>query len=187
MAHVVLAYCLSGGNELPCKPCAAFHDMRGYTSGKTRDLEGNRVDPKELAFIAARVIDEKQGQQVMVADVSKVADITDFFVIATARNRRMVDSLIDDVEEALKAFGAEPISIEGREESTWALIDYGSVIVHIFQEEAREFYRLERLWGDAEYYDLVDGELIARDTHAPVPMEASRVQPDPYAEPAERS
>lgn len=144
------------------------------------------MDPKQIAFTAARVLDEKQGEQVVVANVSKIADITDYFVIATARNRRMVDSLIDDVEEALKAMGAEPLSIEGREECTWALVDFGPVIVHIFQEEARDFYRLERLWGDAEYFDVVDGEIEARDASAPVHIESSRVQHDPYEDPADR-
>ena len=121
------------------------------------------LEAQDLAFAAARVIDEKHGTAIRVIDVRGIADIADFFVIATASNRRLVDALIDDVEEALKPLGADPFSIEGREECTWALIDYGTVIVHVFQPQTRDYYRLERLWNDAPSYDVIDGEIIARE------------------------
>lgn len=120
------------------------------------------MEPKELAFEAAHLLDDKKATDVVVADVSEVADITDFFVIATAGNRRQVDSLVDDLEERLAVLGEKPFSIEGREECTWALVDYGPVIVHVFQPDARSYYRLERLWGNARFYDMVEGELVER-------------------------
>ena len=139
------------------------------------------MDPKELAFTAANIIDDKKGEDIVVADVSKVADITDFFVIATASNNRQVDSLIDFVEEGLKPLGADPLQIEGREECSWALIDYDPVMVHIFQPAARSFYRLDKLWGDATFYDMVDGELVEREGHRVEESEPSRVAtPSPY-------
>lgn len=120
------------------------------------------MEPKDLAFAAARVLDQKKAEAVVIADVSKVADITDYFVIATGNTKRHVDSLVDDVEEALHVCDEDPQSIEGREECTWTLMDYGPVIVHIFQPQARSFYRLENLWKDATYYDVVDGEIVER-------------------------
>lgn len=120
------------------------------------------MEPKDLAFAAAHVLDDKKATDVVIADVSEVADITDFFVIATGTTNRHVDSLVDDVEDTLKLEGAEPIAIEGREECSWALIDYGPVIVHLFQPQARQFYRLEHLWANARYYDVVDGEIVER-------------------------
>lgn len=124
------------------------------------------MEPQELAFAAAHILDDKKGENVVVIDVSKVADITEYFVIATANSNRLVDALIDYVEEGLKPYGADPLQIEGREQCSWAIMDYGSVMVHIFQPDARSFYRLERLWGDATFYDLVDGEIQKRSHEA---------------------
>ena len=80
--------------------------------------------------------------------------VTDYFVIATAANSRQVDAIIDEIEEKVAdAYGEHPFSIEGRDQRTWILMDYGSVLVHIFTGETRKFYSLERLWGDAKKID----------------------------------
>ena len=74
----------------------------------------------------------------------------DYFVIATGANARQVDTIVDEVEEKVAAaYGEHPFSIEGRDQRTWILMDYGSVVVHVFTPEARDYYRLEKLWGDA--------------------------------------
>ena len=81
-----------------------------------------------------------------MSDILRIADV---FVLATGNSRRQVQALADSVDEALRDHGRRPIRVEGRTEGEWALLDYGDVVVHLFQPEMREFYSLERLWGDA--------------------------------------
>ncbi len=118
------------------------------------------MEPKDLALEIARIIDDRQGHDIVILDLREKSDITDYFVIATGDNNRMVDAIVDEIENRLRPSGIYAFSIEGRQDNTWDLMDFGSVIVHIFQPETRDFYRLERLWGDAPHADLVDGELV---------------------------
>ena len=88
-------------------------------------------------------------------DLTELSDVCDYFVLATGTNNRQVDSIVDEIEEKVAAAcGEHPFSIEGREQKTWMLMDYGSVVVHVFTPEARDFYRLEKLWGDAPQLPL---------------------------------
>ncbi|MDH3498623.1 MAG: ribosome silencing factor [Acidimicrobiia bacterium] len=103
----------------------------------------------ELAIMAAEAIDDKKGTDVTLLDVSEILRIVDVFVIATGTNRRQVQALADAVEERLRDLGRRPLRVEGRSEAEWALLDYGDIVVHLFQPAVREFYSLERLWGDA--------------------------------------
>lgn len=113
------------------------------------------VTPLELARVAAAAADEKKATDICLIDVSKSSDICDYFVIASAANRRLADAIVDEIEERVRLnCNEKPFSIEGREELTWTLIDYGSVVVHIFQPGARDYYRLDKLWGDAPRVEL---------------------------------
>ena len=95
------------------------------------------------------------AEDICIIDLTELSDVCDYFVLATGNNTRMVDAIVDEVEEKVaKAFGEHPFSIEGREERNWILMDYGSVVVHSFTPEAREYYRLEKLWGDAPVIEL---------------------------------
>ncbi|MBS5449639.1 MAG: ribosome silencing factor [Coriobacteriia bacterium] len=125
------------------------------------------VEPLELVSNICRIIDEKQGSDVVVQDLRGLSDITEYFVIASAANNRLVDAIADEIENSLRPLGERAFAIEGREECTWVLMDFGSVLVHLFQPEARAFYRLERLWGDAPRATVVDGELGAFEGEAP--------------------
>lgn len=108
------------------------------------------VTPLELARVAADAADEKKATDICLIDISNTSDICDYFLIASAANRRLADAIVDEIEERVRLnCNEKPFSIEGREELAWTLIDYGSVVVHIFQPEAREYYRLDKLWGDA--------------------------------------
>ena len=119
--------------------------LRTAASASSRGIEAEAV-----AREAARALDAKKAENVEVLDLTELSDVCDYFVIATGMNNRHVDTLVDEVEEKVaEACGEKPFSIEGREERSWILMDYGSVIVHVFTEEAREYYRLEKLWGDA--------------------------------------
>lgn len=91
----------------------------------------------------------------MLIDVSETSDICDYFLICTAANSRLADSVIDEVEEKVGINCAQkPLSIEGREDKTWILMDYGAVLVNVFLPEQRDFYRLDKLWGDAPRVEL---------------------------------
>lgn len=114
------------------------------------------VTSKECAIIAARAADEKKATDIMVQEVRDLIGVTDYFIIATAANNRQVDAIIDEIEEAEREQAhVKPIHREGTTDGSWSLLDYGNFVVHVFQPEAREYYRLEALWNDAPVLDLV--------------------------------
>lgn len=117
----------------------------------------SEIDTKQAARVAARAIDEKKGTDIVVQDVSELLKVTDYFVIATAANNRRADAIADEVEEKLREeCGLKPFSREGLEECEWVLLDFGGVVVHIFQPQQRDFYRLEQLWDQAPRLDISD-------------------------------
>ena len=114
----------------------------------------------ELARVAAMAADSKKATDIVLLDLSGQTDVCDYFLICTGANARLLDSVVDEIRVKVAAnFGVKPISTEGRVGLTWVLMDYGSVVIHIFQPETREFYRLERLWADAPRVELgLEGE-----------------------------
>ncbi len=104
---------------------------------------------RELAAAAARAAAEKNALDVVVLDVGEVTDIADFFVIATGRSDRQVKTIVEEIETALRSRGVRPIRREGEREGQWVLLDFVDVIAHVFLDDQREFYGLERLWRDA--------------------------------------
>ncbi len=118
-------------------------------------LSSTGVAALEVARVAAAAADEKSADDICIIDLTELSDVCDYFVIATGSNTRLVDAVIDEVEEKVAAAcGEHPFSIEGREQRDWILMDYGSVVVHVFTPEARDYYRLEKLWGDAPQLEL---------------------------------
>ena len=106
---------------------------------------------RQLALTAARVAVENRGRDVVVLDVRKLTPIFDYFVIATGTSRRQLHSMADEIERVLsKEMGSERLGVEGYEGSRWILLDFGEVVVHLFDEEARKYYDLENLWCDAQ-------------------------------------
>lgn len=113
------------------------------------------VTPLELAKVAARAADAKKASDLVLLDLSAVTDVCDYFLVCTGGTARQVDAIVDEVREKVSAnCGLSPLSCEGREGLTWVLLDYGTVVVHAFQPEARAYYRLDALWGDAPRVDL---------------------------------
>jgi len=107
------------------------------------------VTPRELAAVAARAADDAQAHDVVVLDVGDVLAITECFVIASAGNARLVRTVVDKVEAAIReATGRSPRGVEGLGESQWVLADYGDVVVHVFLDATREYYDIERLYLD---------------------------------------
>ena len=111
----------------------------------------NVVDPdtEALAVTAARAADDKQGSDIVVIDVGNVLPITSLFVVASAGNSRLVRTIADAVTESVRnATGRSPVRSEGMAEAQWILVDYGDVVVHVFAEETRRYYEIERLYRD---------------------------------------
>lgn len=113
------------------------------------------MTPQELAIIAAEAASEKKAEDVVALDVSELLVVTEYFVIATGRTNVQVRAIADEVEEQLRVKGGvKPIGREGVGEDKWVLLDYGDLVMHVFQPQEREFYRLEKLWGDAPRLEL---------------------------------
>ena len=102
-----------------------------------------------VALIAARSADEKHGADIVVLQVGDVLAITEYFVIVSASNRRLVRTLVDDIEERVRSAPADRhVAPKGAGEQQWVLVDYGDVVIHVFLDEIREFYDIERLYRD---------------------------------------
>ena len=109
----------------------------------------NSIDSRELACEIARIIDDKKGTDIVVLPVGDVVGITEYFVVASASNTRQVGAVTDAVLGDIRILADRgPLRSEGTREKQWVLIDYGDVIVHIFVDEARRFYEIERLYKD---------------------------------------
>jgi ribosome-associated protein len=113
-------------------------------------------ESRELAVAAARAAADKQARDIAILDVHGLIVITDYFVICSAGTDRQVRTIVEEVERALRELGRKPLRREGETESRWVLLDYVDVVVHVFAEEEREFYDLERLWRDAPRVELED-------------------------------
>ena len=111
-------------------------------------------DPKALAEAIAFVLDEKKGREIKTLYVENKTILADYFVLCTGNSNTQVKALADEVDFKISQRGLSPIHFEGRDNGSWVLIDYGSVIVHIFGREARDFYNLDKLWSDAVPVDL---------------------------------
>ena len=109
---------------------------------------------KMMAQIACKAIYDKKGQDIKVIDIHTVSVIADYFVIASGTNSNQVQAIVDNVEEQLGRAGFEAKQIEGNRNSSWILMDYGDVIVHVFDEENRLFYDLERIWRDGKVLEM---------------------------------
>ena len=109
---------------------------------------------KQLAQLAAQTCADLKAERVVILDLHGVSDMTDYFVIASGTSDTHVRSLGERVQEALRAAGQRPTHTEGLPQGRWVLLDYVDFVVHVFHPALREFYQLERLWGDAEVVPL---------------------------------
>ena len=111
------------------------------------------ADSRRLAAAAARAASSKQAERITVIDVRELITITDYFVICSGASDRQVATIADEVVKELKDQGVRPVRREGESSAGWHLIDFVDLVVHVFDEEARDFYRLETLWADAPVVD----------------------------------
>lgn len=112
------------------------------------------MTPKEMAVTLAKALDNKKGLDIKVLETGPLTTLADYFVICTATSTTQVNALSGECEKVMKELGEMPHHIEGHRGGTWVLLDFSAVVVHIFMDEARQFYDLERLWKDAEEMDL---------------------------------
>ena len=115
-----------------------------------------QLSGKEIAELAVRALDSKKGKNIKALETGELTTLAEYFVLCTGSSNTQIKALADAVEQTLSDAGEEPHHIEGHRDGTWVLLDYSAVVVHIFTEEAREFYDLERLWSDAKPVDISD-------------------------------
>ena len=107
-----------------------------------------------MVKIAYDALDDKLAEDIKIIDIRSISVLADYFIIADGNNKNQVQAMVDNVEEQLGRAGFEPKQIEGVRNSSWILMDYGDVIVHVFDEENRLFYDLERIWRDGKTLDM---------------------------------
>ena len=114
------------------------------------------LSAKEVAYQVTKALDDKKGLDIKVLKIDEVSSLADYFIICTGTSNTHVKTLCDYAEYTLEQLGEPMLGREGHRGNTWELLDYGSIVVHVFTEEAREFYSLERLWADAQQIDIRD-------------------------------
>ena len=109
---------------------------------------------KEMTKLAIAALEDKKAEDIHVIDISEVSVLADYFIIANGSNESQVRALVENVEEKLSKEGFEPKQREGYGLGNWVLLDFGNIIVHVFDKENRLFYDLERIWRDGKYIDV---------------------------------
>ena len=110
----------------------------------------------EVALAVTKALDEMKGMNITLLKIDRVSSLADYFLICTGTSNTHVKTLCDYAEYEMEQLGEPMLGREGHRGNSWELLDYGSVVIHVFTEEARKFYDLERLWADAEVVDLSD-------------------------------
>ncbi|MFA4033130.1 ribosome silencing factor [Blautia stercoris] len=111
---------------------------------------------KELAKLACDALDDKKALEIKVINIENVSTLADYFIIASGTNHNQVQAMADNVDETLGRAGYEPKQIEGYQNANWILMDYRDIVIHIFDEENRLFYDLERIWRDGTVVEIED-------------------------------
>lgn len=115
-------------------------------------------DSKKMASIAIEALEDKKANDIRIIDIEKITTIADYFIIASGTNKNQVQAMTDEVQEKLGRAGWEPKSVEGYLNANWILLDYGDIVIHVFDEENRVFYDLERIWRDGKSISKEDLE-----------------------------
>ena len=127
------------------RPC----DLLDYPE-RMKDM----LAPKEIAIAVTKALDEKKGMDIKLLKIDRISSLADYFLICTGTSNTHVKTLCDYAEFTLEELGEPMLGREGHRGNAWELLDYGTIVVHVFTDEARKFYDLERLWADAEQIDL---------------------------------
>ena len=111
---------------------------------------------KEVAYEVTKALDEKKGMDIKLLKINEISSLADYFLICTGTSNTHVKTLCDYAEHTLQELGEPMLGREGHRGNSWELLDFGSIVVHVFTDEARKFYDLERVWADAKQIDLKD-------------------------------
>lgn len=112
-----------------------------------------KADVLHRALICAQVAEDHKGRDIVILDMRAITELYDFFVLITGASRRQIHTIADEVDSALRNAGDQRRSVQGYDSSKWVVQDYGDIVVHVFDEETREYYALEELWADAVRLD----------------------------------
>ena len=112
------------------------------------------MSAKELVKIAYNALDDKKGQDICIINIEEISTVADYFIIVSGDNRNQVQAIADNVSDELAKVGCEVKQTEGYHSANWILMDYGDIIVHIFNKEDRLFYDLERIWRDGKIVEI---------------------------------
>jgi len=123
---------------------------------RPEDATPGRSDAgRQRALVAARVAEENRGRDIVVLDMRELTPMFDYFVLATGTSRRQLHAMSEEIDHALEeGLGDRRLGIEGYDESRWILLDYGDVVIHLFEPETRKYYAIEELWGQAKRVPL---------------------------------
>ena len=122
------------------------------------ELPDSAQSNDEVAHMAAELAADRKASDITLLKIGEVSSVSDWFLVASGRSRVQVEAICDRISEGLRErFGRSPISTEGREHAAWAILDYGDLVVHVFQDEARKLYDLERLWSHAPRWNYEEG------------------------------
>ncbi len=131
-------------------------------TGSPKTTGSDVTDVGTRSRIAARAAHDKKGEEILVLDVAEIMGIAECFVIASASNTRLVRAIVDEIERQIfEQTGEKPRAVEGLRDASWVLLDFGDLVVHIFLNETREYYGLERLWADAVIVPWADSASTA--------------------------
>lgn len=119
-------------------------------------MEAVKLTGKEILTTALNILNKRKAEDVIALDIGGVSIISDYFLIASGNSNTQVRSLAEDIEFKLSQLGVEPLHVEGTQTSTWIILDYGSVLIHVFHRETRQFYNLEHLWADSKELNISD-------------------------------
>lgn len=128
---------------------------------------------KEILTKAVQILGGRKAEDIKAIDIGGLTIIADYFLIASGNSNTQVRALAEEIEVKLTQAGVEPLRVEGKQSATWVILDYGSVIIHVFHRETRNFYNLERLWADGKEVELPEFESNDETTDSQQPEIAS--------------
>lgn len=131
--------------------------MTSTVLSESATVQSNRESSLKLALAAARTAAENRGQDIVVIDLRELTSIFDYFVIASGTSRRQLHAMSEEIDHVLEdELDDKRLNISGYAESRWIVLDYGNVVIHLFDDETRKYYDLENLWAEAARVDLTD-------------------------------
>jgi ribosome-associated protein len=181
---------MSATTSSPAIPLPVNPELKRKVARRERDAQDPsptsavaRTTPERLARaleharVCARIAEDNRGKDILLLDLRTATPLVDYFVIITATSRRLTNAIAEEIDKEMKRRGDFKLGLEGSEEGRWTLIDYGDFVVHVFSAEARAYYQLEEIWGDAPHLDWQDPARVRPQTQAQAQAQAELLEP----------